>query len=79
MKWWMIRAGGGELIPQWVEKGKASIGWSALGDPKRFKNRNQLINKSHEVYYEAKPGARIQAGSQVLGNQQVAHRTFSSC
>ncbi|HXL05128.1 MAG TPA: restriction endonuclease [Bacillota bacterium] len=65
MNWWMVRAGGGELIPQWVEKGKASVGWSALGNPQRFQERKQLIQESHKVYSDLRPGARIQAGSQI--------------
>ena len=66
MKWWMVRAGdSNELIPQWLEKGKASIGWGELGNPKRFRNRDQLIGECHRVYADWRPGARIQAGSQV--------------
>ena len=66
MKWWMVRAGdSNELIPQWLAKGKASIGWSELGNPKRFRDRDQLIGESHKVYADLRPGARIQAGSQV--------------
>lgn len=66
MKWWMVRAGDtNELIPQWIARNKASIGWSELGDPKRFQNRDQLIQEAHKVYAEDRPGARIQAGSQV--------------
>lgn len=66
MKWWMVRAGdSNELIPQWLAKGKASIGWKELGNPKRFRDRGQPIEESHRVYADSRPGARIQAGSQV--------------
>lgn len=66
MKWWMVRAGdSNELIPQWIARNKASIGWSELGDPRRFQEREQLLQEAHRVYFEDKPGSRIQAGSQV--------------
>jgi restriction system protein len=65
-KWWMVRAGdNNELIPIWLEKGIASIGWSDLGNPQKFRSRNSFIEKCHEIYYGEKPGTRINWASQV--------------
>lgn len=66
MKWWMVRAGDrDELIPQWLEKGKASIGWGELGNPKRFRDRDELIKESQKVYADFKPLVHSLGGSQV--------------
>lgn len=66
MKWWMVRAGdSNELIPQWIDKKVASIGWRELRNPARFQERNQLVEEAHKTYSDSKPGARIQAASQV--------------
>jgi restriction system protein len=66
MKWWMVRAGDrDELIPQWLEKGKASIGWGELGNPKRFRDRKELIEESHKMYADFKPLVHSLGGSQV--------------
>ena len=66
MRWWMVRAGdNNELISEWLAKEKASIGWRELGNPRRFRDRDQLIAESHRVYAESKPRSRIQGASQV--------------
>ena len=66
MRWWMVRAGdNNELISEWLAKETASIGWRELGNPRRFRDRDQLIAESHRVYAEAKPRSRIQGASQV--------------
>ncbi|BBW96478.1 restriction endonuclease [Geobacillus icigianus] len=58
-KWWMIRAGDrNELIPLWLEKGIASIGWGRLGNPRHFSSKQQLLQKANEVFTEAKPKSR---------------------
>ncbi|AMV10624.1 restriction endonuclease [Geobacillus thermoleovorans] len=58
-KWWMIRAGDrNELIPLWLEKGIASIGWARLGNPRHFSSKQQLQQKADEVFNEAKPKSR---------------------
>ncbi|MFC0297476.1 restriction endonuclease [Geobacillus jurassicus] len=58
-KWWMIRAGDrNELIPLWLEKGIASIGWAQLGNPRHFSSKQQLQQKADEVFNEAKPKSR---------------------
>lgn len=65
-KWWMIRAGDrNELIPLWLEKGIASIGWARLGDPKRFRSKEQLQRKADEVFAESKPKSRTSWVNQV--------------
>jgi|UniRef100_C5DAC0 restriction system protein len=65
-KWWMIRAGDkNELIPIWLEKGIASIGWSQLGNPKHFRSKEQLIQKADQVFSDAKPKSRNSWVSQV--------------
>ncbi|MDQ0201075.1 restriction system protein [Neobacillus ginsengisoli] len=62
----MVRAGdNNELISLWLEKGVASIGWADLDNPKKFRNRNDFIEKAHEIYYGEKPGTRINWASQV--------------
>lgn len=65
-KWWMVRAGdNNELIPVWITKQVAAIGWSDLGNPLNFSVRDKLIEKAHVVYPKEKPGTRINWGSQV--------------
>ncbi|MFK4343605.1 MULTISPECIES: restriction endonuclease [unclassified Paenibacillus] len=65
-KWWMVRAGdNNELVPEWLEKQVATIGWSSLGNPMQFLNRDKLIEKAHDVYSKEKPKARIGWGHQV--------------
>lgn len=65
-KWWMVRAGdNNELIPIWISKQVAAIGWSDLGNPLNFSTRDKLIEKAHVVYPKEKPGTRINWGSQV--------------
>ncbi len=62
----MVRAGDyNELIPQWLKKGKASIGWGELENPRRFRNRDELIEECHKVYVHFRPRGRITGGSQV--------------
>ncbi|WJQ79817.1 restriction endonuclease [Brevibacillus brevis] len=65
-KWWMVRAGdNNELIPAWITKEVASIGWSDLGNPLSYSTREKLIEKAHVVYPKERPGTRINWGSQV--------------
>lgn len=65
-RWWMVRAGdNNELIPIWITKQVAAIGWSDLGNPLNIPTRDKLIEKSHAVYPKEKPGTRINWGSQV--------------
>jgi restriction system protein len=65
-KWWMVRAGdNNELIPDFITKQVAAIGWSDLGNPLNFSTRDKLIEKAHAVYPKEKPGTRINWGSQV--------------
>ena len=65
-RWWMVRAGdNNELIPQWIEKNVASIGWQALGNPLKYLSRDGLIQKAEKVYEDESPGARILWASQV--------------
>ncbi|MDN4081417.1 restriction endonuclease [Paenibacillus polymyxa] len=65
-KWWMVRAGdNNELVPEWLKKQVATIGWSSLGNPMEFLNRDNLIEKAHEVYSKERPKARIGWGHQV--------------
>ncbi|XOK62056.1 restriction endonuclease [Paenibacillus elgii] len=65
-KWWMVRAGdNNELVPIWITKQVAAIGWSDLGNPLSFPTRDLLIEKTHAVYPKEKPGTRISWGSQV--------------
>jgi restriction system protein len=64
--WWMVRAGdNNELIPSWLQSNVASIGWSELGNPIKYRVREDLIERCHTVYHDEKPGARILWGSQV--------------
>lgn len=66
MKWWRVRAGDqNELIPVWKQKGVASIGWADFGNPKKYSTREDLIQKSHEIYEDEKPATRITWASQV--------------
>lgn len=61
----MVRAGdNNELIPIWQTKDIISIGWSKLGNPQEYPTREKLIKKANDVYYDAKPGSRIQWASQ---------------
>ncbi|MCD9020216.1 restriction endonuclease [Cohnella silvisoli] len=65
-RWWMVRAGdNNELIPDWISKEVASIGWSEIGNPLSYSTRDKLIEKAHAVYSKEKPGTRITWGSQV--------------
>ncbi|MDM5336398.1 restriction endonuclease [Fictibacillus enclensis] len=58
-KWWMIRAGdNNELIPIWMEKGIASIGWPELGNPNIYSSKEQLILKADEVFSDERPQSR---------------------
>jgi restriction system protein len=65
-KWWMVRAGdSNELIPVWKSEGIASIGWAKLGDPKKYKTKEELILKADEAYSEDKPKTRLSGVNQV--------------
>ncbi|MED3791069.1 restriction endonuclease [Niallia alba] len=58
-RWWMIRAGdNNELIPVWKEEGIASIGWPQLGDPKKYRSKEDMVAKADDVYAESKPNTR---------------------
>ncbi|WP_338452569.1 restriction endonuclease [Niallia oryzisoli] len=58
-KWWMIRAGDkNELIPIWLEKGIASIGWPQLENPKQYQKKGEMLRKADIVYPESKPQSR---------------------
>lgn len=58
-KWWMIRAGDyNELIPEWITKGVASIGWPSVGNPKEYINKQELLKKFDQVCSKEKPGTR---------------------
>ena len=65
-KWWMIRAGDkNELIPVWIEKSIASIGWPQLENPKQYYSKEEMLKKADIVYSEAKPQSRNSWVSQV--------------
>lgn len=65
-KWWMVRAGdNNELIDTYLEKGIASIGWPALGDPQRFNSKEEMIQYANEKYEERKPATRLSQMSQL--------------
>lgn len=58
-RWWMIRAGDdNELIPVWKEESIASIGWPQLGDPKKYRSKEEMVAKADDVYSESKPNTR---------------------
>lgn len=62
----IVRAGdSNKLIPQWLKKGKASIGWDEPGSPRCLRNRDELVEESHKVYADFRPQGRIMGGSQV--------------
>ena len=65
-KWWMIRAGDhNELIPIWKDQGIASIGWPLLGNPKQYRNKDEMTAKANIVFAESKPNSRSSWVSQV--------------
>ncbi|MEB3749769.1 hypothetical protein EP10_000608 [Geobacillus icigianus] len=80
-KWWMIRAGDrNELIPLWLEKGIASIGWAQLGNPRHFSSKQQLQQKADEVFNEAKPKSRNSWVNQVWRfNHSVRNTSVRYC
>lgn len=58
-KWWMIRAGDeNELIPVWKERGIASIGWPKLGDPQKYRSKEEIVVKADDVFADSKPNTR---------------------
>lgn len=65
-KWWMVRAGDhNELIPIWKNQGIASIGWPKLGNPKQYRNKDEMTAKANIVFAESKPNSRSSWVSQV--------------
>lgn len=65
-KWWVVRAGdNNELIPVWKEHGIASIGWPQLGNPKLYRNKEEMLIKANEVYTDSKPLSRSSWVNQV--------------
>ncbi len=66
VKWWMVRAGdNNELIDTYLNNGIASIGWPALGNPQRFKSKEEMIRYADEKYEERKPATRLSQMSQL--------------
>ncbi|NMD72632.1 restriction endonuclease [Bacillus sp. DNRA2] len=55
-KWWMIRAGDdNELIPIWIDKRIASIGWERFGNPKDYRTKVEFLNKVKQEFTESNP------------------------
>lgn len=55
-KWWMIRAGDdNELIPMWLDKGIASIGWERFGNPKIYHTKSEFLKVIQQKFSENKP------------------------
>ncbi|KGR83642.1 restriction endonuclease [Lysinibacillus boronitolerans] len=64
--WWMVRAGDhNELIETWLNNNIASVGWPAIGNPKEYATKKDLISVANQVYEERKPSTRQSQMSQV--------------
>lgn len=64
--WWMVRAGDhNELIDTWIKNSIASIGWTAIGNPRDYATKIDLLEAANDVYEERKPSTRQSQMSQV--------------
>jgi len=69
--WWMVRAGdNNELVQPFLHKGIAAIGWSMLGDPKNFRNKDDFMTHSSKAYITENPLTSSTAANQVW---RIAH------
>lgn len=64
---WMVRAAsGGVLADQFREKGVVAIGWSAVGDLSRFKNKEEILEAVASTYPDWSAGRQQSSASQLV-------------
>nr|WP_239530228.1 restriction endonuclease [Sporolactobacillus spathodeae] len=62
----MVRAGdNNELVEEWLKLGIASIGWPELGDPGRFKAKEQILKYAENIYADGRPQSIMNWVSQI--------------
>lgn len=63
---WMVRAGDhNELIDTWIAHNIASVGWPAVGNPRNYATKYDLLQKANHIYEERKPSTRQSQMSQL--------------